>query len=118
MVISFSIFYNMKVCCVFSLESPHRGTIYLFQNVKENHLKLFQICRYGIFFQGTQNELETAIGNEPSVFEPLKVYCTCLSVVNIERTLRCRKIDGVYTNCSLETILKYDGRISRVSAEF
>ena len=21
----FSIFFNMKVCCVFSLESPHRG---------------------------------------------------------------------------------------------
>ena len=21
----FSIFYNTKVCCVFSLESPHRG---------------------------------------------------------------------------------------------
>ena len=25
MVIIFSIFFNMKVCCVFSVESPHRG---------------------------------------------------------------------------------------------
>ena len=25
MGIFFSIFFNMKVCCVFSLESPHRG---------------------------------------------------------------------------------------------
>ena len=22
---NFSIFFNMKVCCVFSVESPHRG---------------------------------------------------------------------------------------------
>ena len=36
-----SIFHNMKVCCVFSLESPHRGdsneyTQYHFQYKKEN----------------------------------------------------------------------------------
>ena len=42
----FSIFYNVKVHCVFSLESPHRGdsnenaqyTIFNFK--KENHRKL------------------------------------------------------------------------------
>ena len=27
------------------------------------------------FFQGTQNEFETDMVNEPSVFEPLKLYC-------------------------------------------
>ena len=44
--IFFFIFFNMKVCCVFSLELPHRGdsdkktqnTIFNLQ--KENHLKL------------------------------------------------------------------------------
>ena len=35
----FSIFFNMKVCCVFSLESPHRGdsneyTQYTIFNIK------------------------------------------------------------------------------------
>ena len=35
----FSIFFNMKVCCVFSLESPHRGdsneyTLYTIFNPK------------------------------------------------------------------------------------
>ena len=41
----FSIFFNMKVCCVFSLESPHRGdsneyTQYTISQYKiENHLK-------------------------------------------------------------------------------
>ena len=53
----FSIFFNMKVhvYCVFSLASPHRGdsnvytqyTIFIIK--KENHPRLFLICRYGIF---------------------------------------------------------------------
>ena len=51
----FLIFLNMKVCCVVSLESPHRGgsnenTQYTIFNIKiENHPKLSQICGYGIF---------------------------------------------------------------------
>ena len=41
----FSIFFNIKVCCVFSLESPHRGdsneyTQYtISQYKKEHHLQ-------------------------------------------------------------------------------
>ena len=27
------------------------------------------------FFEGTQNDFETVVVNEPSVFEPLKFYC-------------------------------------------
>ena len=30
------------------------------------------------FFQGIKNEFETAAVNEPSKFEPLKVYCILL----------------------------------------
>ena len=30
---------------------------------------------YGIFSKGLRNEFETAVVNEPSVFEPLKFYC-------------------------------------------
>ena len=51
----FSIFFNMKVCCVFLLESPHRGdsneyTQYTIFNIKkENYPILSQICSYGIF---------------------------------------------------------------------
>ena len=29
------------------------------------------------FFLGTQEEFETAVVNEPLVFEPLKFYCIC-----------------------------------------
>ena len=68
----------MKVYCVFSLESPHRGdsneyTQYIIFNIKkENHAKLSQIGSYGFFSKVLKNELETAVINEPSVFEPLK----------------------------------------------
>ena len=29
------------------------------------------------FSKGLKNEFETAVVNEPSVFEPLKFYCIC-----------------------------------------
>ena len=49
-----------------------------FLNIKkENHPKLSQICNYGISSKGPKNEFETAVVNKPSVFEPLKFYCTC-----------------------------------------
>ena len=69
------------VCCVFSLESPHRGdsneyTQYTIFNIKkENHPKLSQICSYVIFSKGLKNKFETAMVNEPLAFEPLKFYC-------------------------------------------
>ena len=42
---------------------------------KGNHPKLSQISSYGICSKGPKNEFETAVVNEPSVFEPLKFYC-------------------------------------------
>ena len=48
-------------------------TIYHFQYEKEKHPKLSQICSYGIFSKGLKSEFETAVVNEPSVFEPLKL---------------------------------------------
>ena len=78
--IIFSTFFNMKVCCVFSLESPHRGdsnehTQHAIINIKKKiTLNYSQSAAMG-FFQGLSNEFETAVVNEPSVFEPLKFYC-------------------------------------------
>ena len=66
---------------MFSLELPHRGdsneyTQYTIFNIqKENHPKLSQIFIYGIFFHSTQERVGNSVGNEPSVFEPLKFYC-------------------------------------------
>ena len=66
---------------MFSLESPQRGdsnehTQYtISQYEKKNHPKSSQICSYGVFSKGPKNEFETAVVNEPLVFEPLKFYC-------------------------------------------
>ena len=62
-----------------SLESPLRGdsneyTQYTSFNIKQKNPKLSQICSYGIFSKGLKNEFETAVLNEPLVFEPSKFY--------------------------------------------
>ena len=84
----FSIFYNIKVFCVFALESPHQGdsteyTQYIIFNIeqKENRAKLSYICSDRIFPKGLKNEFETAMVNGPSVFEPLKFYCIIIFIV-------------------------------------
>ena len=77
----FSIFFYMKVSCVFSLELPHRSnsneyTQYTIFNINiKNRPKLSEICNYGIFLKGLMNNFETAMVNKPSVFEPLKFNC-------------------------------------------
>ena len=59
----FSIFYNMKVCCVFSLESPHGGdsneyTQYTIFNIKKKTtLNYVKSAVMGFFFQGTQKRV-------------------------------------------------------------
>ena len=90
----FSIFFNMKIYCVFSLESPQPGdsnkyTQYtISQYKKENHPKLSQICNYGICSKGPKNKFEPAVVNELSVFEPPKFYCIFLRHQDILRSSR------------------------------
>ena len=96
--IFFSIFFNMKVCCVFLLESPHRGdSIEYTQHTIINIIKKFILnypkydifCSYGMYSKGLKNEFETAIVNEPSVFEPLKFYCiTTFCLVEFLKLIR------------------------------
>ena len=52
----FSVFFNMKVCCVFSLESPHRGdsneyTQYTIFNIykRKNTINYSKSAAMGIF---------------------------------------------------------------------
>ena len=73
---------NMNVCCVFSLESPHRGdsneyTQYTILNMKKKRKSALATCipNLHVCYFFPKNEFETAVVNEPSVFEPLKVYC-------------------------------------------
>ena len=80
----FSILFHMKVCCVFSLESPHRGdsneyiqyTIFIIK--KNTILDYPKSAAMGFCSKGLKNEFETTAVNEPSVFEPLKFYRTFL----------------------------------------
>ena len=66
---------KMKVCCVLSLETPHGGDSNkyiqhtIFNIKKKIRLKLWDISK------GLKIEFETAMVNEPSVFEPLKFHC-------------------------------------------
>ena len=81
----FLIFFNMKVRCVFSLESPHRGdsneyTQYTtFIMNKKNTLNYPKPAAMDFSSKGLKNEFETAVVNEPSVFEPLEFYCTYIA---------------------------------------
>ena len=73
----------MNVCCVFSLESPHRGdsnknTQYTMFNMNmKNTLNYPKSAAMGFLSKGLKKEFETAVVNEPSMFEPLKFYCIC-----------------------------------------
>ena len=74
----------MKVYCVFSLESPHLGNSYEFTkhtiiNIKKKiTLNYSKSAAMGFFSKGLKNKFETAVVNEPLVFESLKV-CYSLS---------------------------------------
>ena len=51
----------------------------LFLILKENHTKYPKynnVCSNGIFMLGTQERVEIAVVNEPTVSEPLKLYCS------------------------------------------
>ena len=71
---------------MFSLESPHRGDSNeytqhtIFNTNKKNTLYYPKSAAMGFFSNGLKNEFETAVVNEPSVFEPLKFYC--IGIVN------------------------------------
>ena len=64
-----------------SLESPHRGdsneyTQYsIFHIKKKITLNYCKSAAMSFCFKGLKNEFETAVVNEPSVFEPPKCYC-------------------------------------------
>ena len=71
----------MKICSVFSLESPHRGdsneyTHFTIFNMKiKSPLIILNLQLWNFFSKGLKNDFETAVVIEPSVFEPLKIYC-------------------------------------------
>ena len=70
----------MKVRCVFSLESPHPGesneyTQYTIFNIKKKITLKYPTSVATEFSSKLKSELERAVVNELSVFEPLKFFC-------------------------------------------
>ena len=69
---------------MFSLELPHRGgsneyTQYTIFNMnKKNTLNYLKSAAMGFFSNGLKNEFETAVVNEPSVFDLLNFYYICI----------------------------------------
>ena len=55
--------------------STHNMPVSILKKITLNSPKYDNVCSYGIFPLGLKNEFETAVVNEPSVFELLKFYC-------------------------------------------
>ena len=78
----FSIFLNINVCCVFALESPHRGdsneyTQYTIFNIKKKiTINYPKSAAMGFCSKGLKKEFERALVYEPSLFKPLKIVHT------------------------------------------
>ena len=67
---------------MFSLESPrgnsNEHTQYTIFNIKKKITAIYSKSKSsakGFFSMGPNNKFETAVLNEPSVFQPLKFYC-------------------------------------------
>ena len=53
----------------------------------------------GFFAKGHDNEFETALVNEPSMFEPLEVYCNSIEHIHSNKHLSSREpglVDWVF----------------------
>ena len=61
---------------------------------KKNTLNYPKSAALGFFSKGHKNEFETAVVNEPSVFEPLKFYCNMTGVPII---IPCRVRRDIWT---------------------
>ena len=76
----------MKIYCVFSIESPHRGDSNEYTQCTIFNIKMKITLHYpknatmGFFSKELKNEFKLALVNKPSVFDPLKFYCKFISV--------------------------------------
>ena len=64
------------------------------------------------FFKGLKNDFKIAVVNEPSVFEPVKFYCICMSDahnINLDPTTRLCSKTGL-----LVDRFQFDGSISHL----
>ena len=65
-----------------------------------------------ILSKGLKNEVEIAVVNEPSVFEPLMVCCICLFSYTGDNPIAIAR--GLLTRTGGQSVVKYD--ISKLEA--
>ena len=86
-----SIFFNIKVCCVFSLESPHRGdskeyTQHAIINTKKkmtlDYSKYNYVCTYRIFSLETRERVRNNRGERAIAVRAIEVllYMTPIKI--------------------------------------
>ena len=94
-----SIFFNTKVCCLFSLESPRRGdtieyTQYTIFNIK--------ICSYGFLFQGTQERDRNSRGKQTITVLATEVLLNIqLGYIIKEQDIACLQEQRFFVTTSL-----------------
>ena len=86
----FSIFFNMKACCVFSLESPHQCdsneyTQHAIINIKKkmtrNYPKYNNVCSYGNLSLGTRERVRNSRGKLAIGFRAIEVLLYILLAI-------------------------------------
>ena len=97
--ISFSVFFNMKVYCVFLLESPHRGdpdenTNYTVFNIKKKITLNYPKSAAMGFFPGTQERVRNSRGKRAISIQAIEVLLYFEGDVIIIRTTVAKIFKG------------------------
>ena len=82
------IFYNMKVCCVFSVESPHSGdsnefTQYTVLNIKKKITLNFSKLQPRDYFLGTQERVQNSHGKQAISVQATEVLLYFETIVTV-----------------------------------
>ena len=80
-----------------------------FNMKKKKTLNYSKSAAMGFYSKGLKNEFERAVVNEPSVFEPLKLYCTCMNMATLRFAYpKMKKIVMTWKFCNLLMYCKMD----------
>ena len=104
----FSIFLNMKVCCVFSLKSPHRGTQYtrtIFNIKKKMAQNYSKSAAMGIFPRVRNSRGKRAISVRATEFLLYIRHWWQLQKVTTETTCNLKKLNTLVRSFILQILL-------------
>ena len=109
----------MKACCVFALESPHRGdsneyTQHAIINIKKkitlNYPNYNNVCSYGIFSLGTQERVRDSRGKQAIGVRAIEVLLDISETFSLKGSSQ-HKVGGEWFEIKL-------GKISRMLVKY